>query len=182
MDQDQCPGLSLQGQAEEAVRKGTGADRPQGERPDRDQVRALACTPRHFLGLSTGFRASPGWAEWEGRESEWLLGQGGWWAAFLGAGHSGQGQVLCGVKACSCFSPWVRAGHTPCGVPRPVLRALARVTGPHWLPLQHWLSSSFQEGHVAQRWGASSLPVGRVTLKGRWSLTLGVFDFLLSEG
>ena len=41
----------------------------------------------HFLGLSTGFRASWGGLDGEGQlGSEWLPGQGGWRAAFLGAG------------------------------------------------------------------------------------------------
>ena len=57
------------------------------------------CFPGHFLGLSTGFRASWGGLDGEGQlGSEWLPGQGGWRAAFLGAGHSGQGQVLCRGK------------------------------------------------------------------------------------
>lgn len=64
------------------------------------------------------------------------------------------------------------------------MRALARGdrTPLAAAPLQHWLSSSFQEGRVAQRSGASSSPVGRVTLKGALVTDTRGFRFLLSEG
>lgn len=67
-------GLSLQGPGRGTVWEGPGADRPEGRRPDRDQVRGPLLLRQ---ALSTGFRASPCGVDWGGPARVWMAPRAG---------------------------------------------------------------------------------------------------------